>query len=238
MSIISDLFGALMRWFYTGLASQTVEPDKFSHFAMAILLMALVSKLITIPLTYKTTKSAEKMKDLQPKMDELKAKYGYDERILQQKTMEFYKENNVSMAGCSSCLPTVIQFVLIIALFQVLREPGKYIFDNPEQFNHISKNFLWISDLSLPDPKLWYGLPLLNMIFQFLVTYLNPMTRQQQQGPQASSMAMMKFMPVMFYFISLKWSAGLLLYWVAGNALEVIFRLISGLVLKLRKGKE
>lgn len=234
MSAISDIFGALMRWFYTALSNQPVEPDKISFFAMAILLMALVSKLITIPLTYKSSKNAQKMQEMQPQMEALKEKYGYDERILQQKTMEFYKENNMSMAGCSSCLPMVIQMVLILALFQVLREPGKYIFDNPAQFDTIQKNFLWIPNLSLPDPKVWYGLPLLNMILQFLVTYMNPMTQQQKNSPQASSTAMLKFMPIMFYFISLKWSSGLLLYWVSGNLLEVIFRSVSSLFLKLR----
>lgn len=237
MSSISNIFGSIMRFFYESLQGMGAEPEVISYFAMAILLMAVISKMITIPLTYQSTKNSAKMKDFQPQLEKLKEKYGYDERILQQKTMEFYKENNLSAAGCSSCLPMIIQFVLIIALFAVLREPGKFIFDNPSQFEHIQKNFFWIQDLSKADPLQWFGLPLINMITTYASTFLNPTMRMQKDSPAGGSMAMMKFMPLIFYFMSISWSAGLLLYWAFGNVLEIIFRLISGAILSTRTAK-
>ena len=238
MSSISKIFGSIMRFFYETLQGKGAEPEMISFFAISILLMAVVSKLITIPLTYQSTKNSAKMKDFQPQLEKLKEKYGYDERILQQKTMEFYKENNLSAAGCSSCLPMVIQLVLIVALFAVLKEPGKFIFDNPDQFNHIQKNFFWIQDLSQADPLKWFGLPLINMVTTYASTFLNPAMKMQKDNPAGGSAAMLKFMPLIFYFMSISWSAGLILYWAFGNLLEVIFRLISGAILSKRPAKD
>ena len=238
MSFINNFFGVIMRFFYENLQHLGTEPAQLSFFAMAILAMALISKLFTIPLTYQSSKSSAKMQEFQPEIQKLKEKYGYDERILQQKTMEFYKENNISMAGCSSCLPMLIQLVLIVALFNVLQEPSRYIFDNPSTFDHIQKNFFWVQDLSKADPLKWVGLPLLNMITTFAVTFLNPTTRMSKDNPAASSMAMMKFMPVLFYFMSVSWASGLLLYWTGGNILEILFRGISALFVKSKKDRE
>lgn len=238
MQFLTNIFGQIMRFTYETVIGFGSEPQSVSYFAFMILIMGLISKLLTMPLMFKMAQSSKKMQELQPKMDQLKNKYGYDERILQQKTMEFYKENHISQAGCSSCLPLIIQLVIMIALFNVIREPGKYMFDNAAQFAEIHKNFFWIADLSKPDP-LFYGLPLLNAILQFAVSFLNPAMNQQQNAPGGGSMKMMTYMmPIMFFFISLRWQSALILYWVTGNVVEVLYRGITKLVVSSSSKKK
>ena len=132
------------------------------------------------------------------------------------------------MMGCSSCLPMLIQLTLIIALFNVLREPAKYMASSLDNFSAISKNFFWISDLLKSDPLTWFGLPLLNAISQLGIQLFGPMRQQQQMNKNMNITFML--MPVMFYFLSVNWAAGLLLYWVFGNLLELLYRGIAALI--------
>lgn len=209
------------------------EPASISYFAMSIMGMAVISKLISAPLTYKSAKASQKMQQMQPAMEELKKKYGYDERILQQKTMEFYKENNMSMAGCSSCLPMLIQLIIIIALFAVIREPQKYLFNTPGEFEQIHKNFFWISDLGNADPY-WFALPLINALSQYLVQMLNPMTQQSNSMGNSMKTTMM-LMPAIFFIMALNWASALLLYWAFGNILEIVARGVMRLFMRNKK---
>ncbi len=233
MSFISELFGQLMKWIYMNFVSLGSEPAQVSYLAMTLITMALVSKIITIPLTWKSTQVSEQMQKMQPELDKIKEKYSYDERVLQQKTQEYYKEHNLTMAGCSGCLPMVIQFVLIIALFYVIQKPGKYMFEDPAAIDRIQKNFFWIPNLTQADPKAWFGIPLVNMVTQLGVTLLNPQMKQQEQAGMSTSF--LKYMPIMFYVITIKWSAGLLLYWAMGNIFEILFRGITTLIVKIRE---
>lgn len=238
MQLLYNFFGTIMRWIYETVIQIGGEPESVSYFAITLMLMAVVSKIISMPLTYKTTQNAKKTQDLQPKLEQLKKKYGYDERILQQKTMEFYRDNNVNAAGCSSCLPLIIQLVVILGLFGVVRNPELYIFDNAAQFDEIAKNFLWISDLTLPDPY-FFGLPLLNALLQLVVQRMNPATKQQSQAAGGNTMAMMTYiMPIMIFFISVNWASALLLYWTFGNVLEVVVRSIMMVFMKRKPAEE
>ncbi len=226
MTGLYNLFGMILKWVYGVVSGLGTEPKSISYFAMTLMAMSILSKLISIPLTYKSTQQMKKTQELQPKLEALKKKYGYDERILQQKTMEFYKENNASAAGCSSCLPLIIQFVIVIALFGVIREPAKYLFATEAEFNAISRNFFWISDLSNPDP-FWFALPLINGLSQIAIMKLNPTTAQTGQSGAAGSMKMMMYtIPIMIFIMGMKWASGLLLYWGFGNVIEIIMRLI------------
>lgn len=223
MEFLYNIFGSFMKAVYQMLTGIGSEPSSISYFAMTIMAMAVLSKLLTLPLTIKQGKASQKMQQIRPQLEEIKRKYGYDERIMQQKTMEFYKENNVSQVGCSSCLPLIIQLIIIIALFQVLRNPENYLFDNAQEFQKISKNFFWIQDLSKADPY-FYALPLFNGLSQFVTQWLSPSTQQQAAAAGNSMMMMMYIMPVMIFFLSLNWASALLLYWAFGNLLEIIVR--------------
>lgn len=231
---ISNFFGFIMRWAYNLFSSAGSEPELFSYFAMCLLFMALINKLISIPLMAKQTNSAKKIQDLQPQLQELEKKYGYDERILQQKQMEFYQEHNMGMGGCTSCLPMIIQIILLFAIFAVIRDPAKHMFDSMEQFEAIRKNFLWIPDLTKPDPLKFVGLPLISAALQFLSSRMMAKTNPQMGQMKAMSL----IMPLIIYFMSIRWPAALVLYWTFNYIIDIIWRLISRFVIKKDKQPE
>lgn len=224
LGFLSEILGRIFKFIYEYLVALGNEPAQVSYYAIALLIMAVIYKLITIPLTIQSLKQTQKAAQLQPQMDELKKKYGYDQNIYNQKVQEFQKENNVAGAGCSGCLMMILQLVIVIALFAVIREPGKYLFDNPEDIEKIAKNFFWIKDLSIPDPTV-IVLPLANSLTQLLVTYLgqNSNTAPAMQQQQT----MMYLLPIVFFFLFMKMPAGLLLYWAAGNIIEIVVKLIN-----------
>lgn len=224
LGFLSEILGRIFKFIYEYLVALGNEPAQVSYYAIALLIMAVIYKLITIPLTIQSLKQTQKAAQLQPQMDELKKKYGYDQNIYNQKVQEFQKENNVAGAGCSGCLMMILQLVIVIALFAVIREPGKYLFDNPGDIEKIAKNFFWIKDLSIPDPTV-IVLPLANSLTQLLVTYLgqNSNTAPAMQQQQT----MMYLLPIVFFFLFMKMPAGLLLYWAAGNIIEIVVKLIN-----------
>ncbi|NLW52303.1 MAG: YidC/Oxa1 family membrane protein insertase [Tissierellia bacterium] len=227
MSTLYEILGRIFRFIYDTLVGLGPEPSSVSYYAMALLVMAVIYKLLTIPLTIQQAKATKKTAELQPKIEELKKKYGYNQEILNQKIQEFQKENNATQAGCSSCLMIIVQFVIVIALFGVIREPAKYLFDNPEQINTIARNFFWIPDLSLADPTGWL-LALLNSGTQMLVSFLSQQnTPGVSEQAQSSQKMMLYILPVVFFFMFRTMPAGLVLYWTAGNVIEIVVKLIT-----------
>lgn len=164
------------------------------------------------------------MNELQPKIKEIQNKYKSDPQTQQAKIMEFYKENKYNPA--SGCLILLIQFPIIIAFFNVLRDPIKYVFKDPNIYAAINKTFLWIPNLEQADPYLW-GLPLLAGITTYVQSRL--MTRNIQADPQAESTQKMMniFLPFMIFWAARSFAAGLALYWVIGNIFQIIQQFIS-----------
>ena len=123
MQFLYKILGSIFRYIYEALVNLGNEPAQVSYYAMALLIMAVIYKLITIPLTIQSAKQTQKAAALQPQIEELKKKYGYDQQIFQKKVQELQKENNATQAGCSGCLMMIVQMVIVIALFQVIRNP-------------------------------------------------------------------------------------------------------------------
>lgn len=140
--------------------------------------------------------------------------------------MKLYKEENISPTG--GCLPMILNLIIVFAMLSVIRDPAKHMFENKELINTIAKNFFWIKDITGPDP-LKFGLPLLYSLSMFL--YSSILSSQTPKAPNQNmqSMNMMtKYMlPVMMFFFSWTWPAGLLLYWGTGNVVEILVRFIS-----------
>lgn len=225
MQFLSQILGGIFKFIYEWLVALGNEPTNISYYAMALLAMAVLYKLITIPLTIQSMKQTQKAQALAPQMEELKKKYGYDQQIYQKKVAEFQKENNASQAGCAGCLMMILQLVIVMALFAVIREPHKYLFpENPNQINEIAKNFFWINDLSKADPT-GFVLALLNSGTQLLVTMLGT-TGAQTPGMENQKM-MFYMLPIVFFFVFRTMPAGLVLYWTAGNIIEIIVKLIT-----------
>ena len=145
------------------------------------------------------------MQLIQPKLQELQKKYKNDKEKLNMAVMDLYKKYNVNpMAGC---LPVLIQIPILISLFRAL---SQFTF---EPLEHAT--FLWVTNLSNPDP--YYILPVLVGLATFLQSKLT--TPSGAGGQQAM---MLYFMPLFIGWVSMKFPAGLCLYWVVFNTLGVI----------------
>lgn len=177
----------------------------FTHdWALAIILITVVIRIILTPLDAKQTRSMKAMQELQPKIEELKKKYKNDQQKLQQKTLELYKEHNANPAA--GCLPLLIQLPILIALYRA-------IFDLKDQL--IDAKFLWIGTLtggSLAEPDI--ALLIITGVVMLVTTYL----QQKWTGVEMQQNQMMTYiMPLFIIFIGFKLPAGLILYWVTQN---------------------
>ncbi len=204
------------------------------NFGIAIIAFTIVVRLVTLPLTLRQMKSSVAMSSLQPKMAELKEKYGKSNSDKYQKeTMQLYKEHGVNPAGC--LIPTLIQFPIWIGLYQSIIQT---IGEKPEQLLTLSHNlyqnvplfaeaarqivplnssFLWLN-LAHPDP--YYILPVLVAGSTWLQ---QKVMATPSADPQQSSMtqSMQVMMPLMFGFMTLQFASGLAIYWIISNIIGV-----------------
>jgi len=188
---------SLTHWLY-GLTVSVGVPS----YALAIIILTILIKVVLFPLTQKQMVSMKKMQEIQPKIKEIQDKYkNKDPQKMQQKIMEMYRENNVNpMAGC---LPILVQMPILIALYRSLL--------HIEFLNNEHAGFLWITTLTDKDP--YFILPLLAGITTFMQTKLTTSTTDQTQR------MMLYMMPVFITWISTTVPAGLVLYWVTFNIL-------------------
>ncbi len=119
--------------------------ELFANYGIAVILLTLLIKIIVLPLTLKQQKSMTKMQRMQPKLQELQEKYKYDKERASQETMKLYKEYGVNPMG--GCLPLLIQFPILIAMYQVIQRPVEYVLgysqkalDAALKANDIAKN--------------------------------------------------------------------------------------------------
>jgi YidC/Oxa1 family membrane protein insertase len=186
------------------------------NYGVIVILLAFLIKLILAPLTASSYRSMAKMKDLAPKMEEIKAKYGNDPKKQQEATMRMYRESGVNPAG--GCLPMLLQYPVIIALWQFL----------PQSIEIRQQGFLWAPDLSAPDAvvNLPFEIPFYgDFISGFTVLMGLSMIVQMkiQSGATASTNPQMKvFMylfPGMIFVIFNRLASGLSLYYLCFNVL-------------------
>lgn len=95
------------------------------NYGATLILFTIITKLILFPLTLKQQKSMKKTQALQPKLLKLQEKYQYDKEKLSQETMKLYQEAGVNPMG--GCLPMLIQFPILIALYNIIRKPMTYV---------------------------------------------------------------------------------------------------------------
>lgn len=233
MSYISTVIGMLLKFIYeTVTAVIPNEPKSISYLAISTIVVAIVFRILMFPLFLKTLKNQKMMAKFQKETNKIREKYKHDQMAMQRKLNEFNKEHGIKQLG--GCLPMILQMVLIFAMFAVMRQPLYYIFGNTDA--DVAKNFFWISDLSLPDPLL-YGLPLINAISQYF--YFEVVNADQQQQPGAPNMEFMKYIfPVIIFFSAKSFSAGLALYWVSSNIVEIILKLGYNAYSKAKEERE
>ncbi|MCH5210659.1 MAG: YidC/Oxa1 family membrane protein insertase [Oscillospiraceae bacterium] len=96
-----------------------------ANYGIAIIIFTVIIKMILIPLNIKSQKAMKKQQKIQPVIAELQQKYANDQEKLQREMMKIYKDNNISMMG--GCLPMLIQFPILIGLYQVIQKPLTYL---------------------------------------------------------------------------------------------------------------
>lgn len=226
MSVLSNFLGAILKFIYEGLHSLGQEPSSISFYALSLIVMALIQKVLTMPLTFKATKSAQVGQALSGEIKEIQEKYKNDPQNMNAKMMELYKEHDYNPAG--GCLPMIIPMILIFAMLAVIRNPAAYIGGGVD---NLAKNFFWINDLTQPDK---FMLPVIYSLSMFAYTSITQMNQVQTEATQAMNTSMKYVLPIMMLFLSRSWSAGILLFWATSNIVEILVR---GLMM-LRGGSE
>ncbi|NLW42148.1 MAG: YidC/Oxa1 family membrane protein insertase [Tissierellia bacterium] len=227
MRFINQFMGMILRMSYD-LVSSIIPGDSklVSNYAIAILLLALIIKIITIPLTMKQSKSMAKSRALQPKIKELQEKYGNDAQTIARKQQELYKEEGVNPMG--GCLPLLIQLPILMAMWNVVRQPELYAFTEPGMYEAINKSFFWLSNLNEVDvtlimPIAAAGISFLNQ--KLMMSMNQPATtgnKEQDAAMQQSNNMMGIMMPVMMFFIYRSLPAVLPFYMIISMGLSSV----------------
>ncbi|MDD2553683.1 MAG: YidC/Oxa1 family membrane protein insertase [Desulfotomaculaceae bacterium] len=169
-------------------------------YALAIILLTILIKLILHPLTQKQMKSMVGMQQIQPKIKEIQDKWKEkDPQKMQAEIMKLYKEHNINPAA--GCLPLLIQMPILIALYRSL-----FTFD---YVNPAHATFFWLSNLTDRDP--YFILPVLAAVSTYFQSKMTMTTSEPTQR------MMLYTMPVFIGWISATVPAGLAMYWVVFN---------------------
>ena len=119
MSSIFDIINVPLGYLFKGIYFLV------KNYGVTLILFTVITKLILFPLTLKQQKSMKKTQALQPKLAKLQEKYQFDKEKLSQETMKLYQEAGVNPMG--GCLPLLIQFPILIALYNIIRKPMTYV---------------------------------------------------------------------------------------------------------------
>jgi YidC/Oxa1 family membrane protein insertase len=207
-----DLLAKPLLWFMNFIFSL------IPNYGVAIIILTIVTKVVLWPLGNKSYKSMNEMKRLQPLMAEIREKYKNDKKMMNQETMALYRTYKVNPMG--GCLPMVLQIPVFFALYRMLYQAI--------ELRHAPFIF-WINDLSAPDRLFHFsfsipfmqppfGIPVLTIIMGATMLLQQKMSPPPGDPTQAK---MMMFMPIVFTFIFINFSSGLVLYWLVNNILSI-----------------
>ncbi|MGY4676398.1 membrane protein insertase YidC [Pasteurella sp. P03HT] len=174
------------------------------NWGLAIIGVTLVVKALLYPLTKAQYTSMAKMRMLQPKLQEMRERFGEDRQRMSQEMMKLYKEEKVNPLG--GCLPILLQMPIFIALY--------WTFLEAVELRH-APFFGWIQDLSAQDP--YYILPILMGASMFLLQKMSP-----TPVADPTQQKIMNFMPVLFTGFFLFFPSGLVLYWLVSNLITIV----------------
>jgi YidC/Oxa1 family membrane protein insertase len=192
------------------------------NYGVAIILLTLLTKLVFLPLTFKSSESMAKMAALNPKMTEIRTRLKDKPDKMNQELAALYKKEKVNPLG--GCLPMLLQIPVFFALYNLLNN----------HFELRGALFIpgWIPDLSAPEAILNFpftiplvgwtalrGLPILMVVSQILSSKFTQPTGAPQQGGAQAKM-FMYVLPIVFLFILYDMPSGLVLYWTVQNILS------------------
>lgn len=188
------------------------------NYGVGIILLTIVVRSITTPLTLKQLRSTRSMSKLKPQIDEINVKYRSDPQKKQAAIMELYAKNGVNpMASCTGgCLPMLIQMPVFFGLFMVF---GRAIELRGQPFMG------WITDLSRSD-VIWNGITIpfvmpdgiaILPIIMVFTTYFQTKQSMASMTDPAQQKMMVWMMPIMMFLFSAVMPSGLVLYWIVSN---------------------
>ena len=215
------------------------------NFGWAIIIFTVLVRLVTYPLTARQMKSSKAMQEFQNSKEwaDIQKKHKNDKETLQRKQMELYKEKGINPLG--SCLPTFIQFPIIIGLYRAiiltlavtpiqLVNLSKHI-SNGTNLIPINNQFWW---MMLSEPERWkpfgFGIPVL-AILVVITSYIQtkmispPQTAGDSGGQGAQMTQMMTlYMPFFMGWLAYSFAAGLALYFIASNLATIVQYVLTG----------
>jgi len=192
LTIIAKPLFILMTWLHALLG----------NWGWTIIALTVLIKAAFFPLASASYRSMAKMKQVGPRMQALKQKYGDDRAKLNAAMMAMYRSEKINPLG--GCLPIVVQIPVFISLYWVLLASVEM---------RGAPWLLWIHDLSVRDP--WFILPAVMMATMFLQIKLNP------TPPDPMQARVMMIMPLVFGGMMFFFPAGLVLYWCVNNILSI-----------------
>ena len=209
-------------------------------FGLAIILFTILIRAVTWPLNASQVKGAQAMQELQndKEWQEIQKKYAKDREKIAQEQMRIYKERGIN--PFASCLPTLIQFPIIIGLYQSITRAlaatplgmlqlsrSAYPFLEVQNIIPLNSQFLWM-DLSQPESVqiLGFALPTLAIIVA-LTTYVQSkltMPATSNPGDQTAAMTGMMsiYMPLLLGYFALTFASGISVYFITSNLLGVL----------------
>ena len=199
-------FSLIARFFLTAL----IWINQFTHnYGFAIIVLTILIKIVLYPLQHKSIVSMKKMQKVQPKVEQIKAKYKKSKTDAEQRQkmnvemMALYQKEGINpMAGC---LPLILQLPILWGFYNLLSRAIEL---------RGAPWILWIRDLSEKDPT--YVLPVLMTATMFIQTYITPSTGDPAQR------RIFLIMPLVFGFLFKDFPSGLVLYWLVQNILTII----------------
>ncbi len=202
---VSQYGWSWIRWMITPFAKLCVIIMLWLHnfipsYGLVLMVFALLVRVVTWPLTTKSYQSISAMQKLQPELQRLREQHKADPQRMQQETMALYREKKVNPLG--GCLPNLIPMPILFALF--------FVFQSTIEFR--GQPFLWLGDLSQPDP--FYILP----VFMGATIYAS--SKLTTTDPKMAAMTYV--MPLVLTFVFLNLAAGLVLYYALSNLLTFV----------------
>ncbi|QDP94752.1 membrane protein insertase YidC [Microlunatus elymi] len=250
-SALGDFFNTIMTpiyWAVSGLLvlfhtmwAPLLGPDSGWTWALSIVCLTIIIRIILIPLFVRQIHSSRKMQMLQPKIRELQKKYGHDRERLGQETMKLYREENAN--PMASCLPLLLQSPIFIGLYRVLDgasrinpetgQPtahGYWLEKNPDLLQSLNQSTVFGARLA---DKFWpvehwssvqtvaavmIVIMTATMFYTQLQLTRKNMPKEALEGPLAQQQKMMLYLfPLIFVFMGVNIPIGVLFYWVTSQ---------------------
>jgi YidC/Oxa1 family membrane protein insertase len=205
------------------------------NYGVSIIALSIIWMAIISPLTLKSTRSMLAMQKLQPQLKKLQEQHKNDKQAFAQAQMDLFREHQVSPFG--SCLPMLLPLPVFFALFRVLeglgRSTPKYLSPNTQMYKDIvaSHGNLYAFGMNLsknafsPHSSVWAALPYWILVLVMGITGYLQSAQMMSRNPNAAQnpqMRLMKYLPLAFTVIFIRFPAGVLLYYATSNICRIV----------------